>query len=450
LVNTDKIIAMQARLTRQLFSTNKISLVTGVILAAILANIQRAVIEHAVIFTWLALVVLVTLFRTAFAIAYPKAAIGDGAASHFWLGGFRLGVLLSGFVWGSAGILLFPADNPMHQTFLIFVLAGLTAGGLVSYAADLFSATVFNVSALAPLIMRLFIAGDRLSLAMSMALLLYLGFVIISLRYVYRNVSENVALHLESEEREKALRTLLESNMDDLVAAKGVISHIMRSEGLSDAQIRYFQRPASQFNGDIIAVARDDNNDLHIMLADVTGHGLQAALFLLPISRAFYSMVKKGCPTSDIARELNKTMREIAVTGKFIAAAVAHIRRDGSSVEIWNGGIPTAVFVQKNGELHKFRSQHLPLGILDAGAFDAATEFVNTQPGAFFLCSDGLAEAENASGEPFGEERLESILQSSHPDEIYDNILSALEAHLEGAIAHDDLSMVIALAEPHA
>jgi serine phosphatase RsbU (regulator of sigma subunit) len=164
------------------------------------------------------------------------------------------------------------------------------------------------------------------------------------------------------------------------------MSHIMRSDGLSDPEIRYFQRPALQFSGDIIAAARDSKGDLRIMLADVTGHGLQAALYLLPVSRVFYSMVKRGFMTGDIAREMNQTMREIAVTGRFIMAAVAHIARDGSSIEIWNGGIPTAVYAQVNGELHKFPSQHLP----------------------------------------------------------FDNILSALEAHLGGGKAHDDLSIVIA------
>jgi len=45
----------------------------------------------------------------------------------------------------------------------------------------------------------------------------------------------------------------------------------------------------------------------------------------LPLSRVFYSMVKRGFMTREIASKMNKTMREIAVTGRFIATAVAHI-----------------------------------------------------------------------------------------------------------------------------
>jgi PAS domain S-box-containing protein len=240
------------------------------------------------------------------------------------------------------------------------------------------------------------------------------------------------------------LRALHESNVDDLAVAENIMNHIMRSEGLNDPQIRYFQRAAQQFSGDIIAAARDGNGDLRVMMADVTGHGLQAALFLLPVSRVFYSMVKRGFNTGDIAREMNQTMREIAVTGRFIAAAVAQISRDGSSIEIWNGGIPTAVHVQKDGEMHNFRSQHLPLGVLNKGAFDAATEIFQAPPGALLLCSDGLTETENTSGELLGDALLQAIVLISPPEQLFDNIISALETHLGGGIAHDDLSIVLA------
>ncbi|MFZ2524133.1 MAG: fused response regulator/phosphatase [Candidatus Ferrigenium altingense] len=257
------------------------------------------------------------------------------------------------------------------------------------------------------------------------------------------------ALEQELEHKNQELLALHENNMDNMAVASNILSHIMRSDGLRDPQIRYLQRPTQQFGGDFIAAARDNRGDLRIILADVTGHGLQAALFLLPIFRVFHTMVKKGLPTCDIVAELNQTMREIAVPGRFIAAAVAHIARErssieGSSIEIWNGGIPTAAHLQKNGEMHKFCSRHLPLGILDADAFEADTEIFHALPGMLLLGSDGLTEAENASGESFGEARFETLLRTSPPDKLFDNILSALENHIGGGIAHDDVSMVLA------
>ena len=252
------------------------------------------------------------------------------------------------------------------------------------------------------------------------------------------------ALEQELERKNRELLALHESNMDDMAVASNILGQIMRSDGLRDPRIRYFQRPTQQFGGDFIAAARDSNGDLRIILADVTGHGLQAALFLLPIFRVFGTMVRKGLPTWEIVMELNQTLREIAVPGRFVAAAVAHIGSECSSIEVWNGGIPVVGHRQKNGEMHKFRSQHLALGIVDVDDFEATTEIFRAPPGTLLLCSDGLTEAENASGEPFGEARLETLLRTSPPGELMDNMLAALETHLGGAIAHDDLSIVLA------
>jgi len=197
-----KKIAIQATLTRQLFPASNIAQVSSIILAALLAYIQRDVIDFEVVLAWGFMAVLVALLRIALAIAYQRSDISDNSTTHSWLIRFRLGVFVSGMVWGSASILLFPANNPQHQIFLVFILAGLTAGALVSYSADLISAVIYIVSVILPLILRLFITADRVSVAMSMALMLYLGFMIMSLKHINRHASENLTLRLEAAERE--------------------------------------------------------------------------------------------------------------------------------------------------------------------------------------------------------------------------------------------------------
>lgn len=202
----DKKIAIQAALMRQLFTASKIAQFASIILAALLVYIQRDVIDSEVVLVWGFMVVLVALLLTALAITYLRSDISDNSAIHSRLIRFRLGIFVSGMAWGSASILLFPANNPQHQIFLVFILAGLTAGALVSYSADLISAIIFNVSVIIPLIIRLFIAEDGVSVAMSMALMLYLGFMIMSVREINRNVSENITLHLEAAVRENMAR----------------------------------------------------------------------------------------------------------------------------------------------------------------------------------------------------------------------------------------------------
>ncbi len=262
----------------------------------------------------------------------------------------------------------------------------------------------------------------------------------IELKRARDNLAE-LALTLERKNNELLL--LRERDQEDMAIANDIMNHIMHSDELNDPSIRYFQRPAQQFSGDFIAAGRDNKGDLRIMLADVTGHGLQAALFLLPIFRIFRTMVRKGLPTREIVTEINTIMHEISGTGRFIAAVIAHIRYDTASIEIWNGGIASAYYVENNGNVHCFESRHLALGLLRTP--DTNCEILTASPGTLIICSDGLTEAENSSGVAFGEAALQTILRNSPPKELLDNLLTAVDAHLAGHAAHDDLSIVMAL-----
>jgi diguanylate cyclase (GGDEF)-like protein/PAS domain S-box-containing protein len=202
----ENITAIKAEQLRQMFSVSSLTLVSSVVLAAILVYLQREVIAFSIIVSWFSLVVLVALGRGLLSMAYQRAYPLNPEVLGFWVGSFRLGVLISGLVWGAAGFLLFPVEYPAYQMFLVFMLAGLTAGSLVSYSVDAISAIAYIISALVPIAVRLLLMGDHLFTAMAGAVILYMGFMIMSLRHINRNSLENIALRLDAIEREKNLR----------------------------------------------------------------------------------------------------------------------------------------------------------------------------------------------------------------------------------------------------
>ncbi len=207
MINLNKKTAVQSAQLRQLFSASYASLVTSTLLAGILAYMQREVITSSVVLVWISLIVLVAFSRAALINAYQRVPADEDIGIVVWLMRFRLGVLAVGVVWGSAGFLMFPANGPQHQMFLIFILAGLSAGGVVAFSADLFSAVIFSISTLSPIIIRMFYTGDSFFVAMGMAGILYLGFMIISLRHINRSITEHIVLNLEAAAREETVRT---------------------------------------------------------------------------------------------------------------------------------------------------------------------------------------------------------------------------------------------------
>jgi hypothetical protein len=203
----DKKTAIQAEQLRQMYSANIAPLVSSTLLAAILAYIQRDVINLAVVVAWFSSIVLIVLFRAALTIVYQRSSVEGDVATAIWLLMFRFGTLAASLAWGAAGFLLFPVDYPQYQLFLVFMLAGLTAGGVISYSADLVSALIFSIFVLAPIIISLSLVGGGLYVAMSLAVMLYLGFLIMSLRHINRNTYENIVLRLDAAEREETVKT---------------------------------------------------------------------------------------------------------------------------------------------------------------------------------------------------------------------------------------------------
>jgi len=197
--------ATQLAQLQQLLSVSRVSLIASVSLALILAYMQRGVISSSVLVFWISLTMLASLLRAITVIAHQRHLQEGDICTRMTY--FRIGVLSAGVVWGLAGFLLFPDGDPQHQMFLIFTLAGMTAGGTVAFSADLFSAIGFALTVITPLVIRLFVAGESMSAAMGAATLLYLVFMITSMRRINRQVFENITLRLEAIEREEQVKS---------------------------------------------------------------------------------------------------------------------------------------------------------------------------------------------------------------------------------------------------
>ena len=197
---------IQSAQLRQLLSESNSSLIVSILIAAILAYTQQAVIATSALLVWCGLFVLASLLRAYFVLTFQRRPTDDDAQIQVRLVKFRLGVLIAGLVWGSAGFLLFPDHDSQHQLFLILMLLGMTAGGVISFSVDLFSAMAFSVSIILPVMIRLFVAGDSLSVELGIASMLYLAFMLTSVRLINRNFCANISLHLESDTREQVVR----------------------------------------------------------------------------------------------------------------------------------------------------------------------------------------------------------------------------------------------------
>jgi CheY-like chemotaxis protein len=221
-----------------------------------------------------------------------------------------------------------------------------------------------------------------------------------------------------------------------------VIARLVDAKGLRDPMLRWLNIPAQTFSGDLLCAARAPDDVLYVMLADATGHGLAAALSSLPLTQIFYGMTAKGFPLRAIAEELNRKIKALMPTDRFVAATLATIDTRNQTIEVWNGGNPNALLVGAGGDiLMRWPSRHPPLGILPENLFSGSTETVNyRESGDLVLCSDGVIEAEAPDGRQFGQAGLESLLARTPPEQRFESLQVGLVSHLGGEEGHDDIS----------
>jgi len=260
------------------------------------------------------------------------------------------------------------------------------------------------------------------------------------------NVMRRIAgMQRQLEENAQQLQTYQKEAEEEQRTAYALMKRMIHTESLNDPALRYWVSPAKRFCGDTVAATRSHNNNLYVILADATGHGLPAALNLLPIIQIFYGMADKGFNVAHIAEEMNRRLSDTIPTERFISTVLACFSYREKTIEVWNGGNPGPVLLSAAGDiLHQFAPRHLPLGILGAKAFDPRTEIFHWKTACqLIICSDGLLEIENSEGTPFGKARFLEILTSVPAKPRFASLVTAVREHMGDNAAHDDISMVM-------
>ncbi|MBI2381803.1 MAG: SpoIIE family protein phosphatase [Gammaproteobacteria bacterium] len=217
-----------------------------------------------------------------------------------------------------------------------------------------------------------------------------------------------------------------------------LVAHDTQAPGVT----RWVQA-STRFSGDVVLFERGKNGDLYFLLADATGHGLAAAISLIPLIQVFSAMSTKGFQLPFIVAEMNRALRRFTPGDRFVAALVGQASHAHDSLSVWNGGIPPALWLDAEGRLlRQLKSHHLPLGVLRPEEFEGDVESWPCKESGILLChSDGVHEAQAPDGEFFGYERLHQCIEGPVA-QLLTRLRASLDAHTQGQYA-DDVSIAM-------
>lgn len=249
--------------------------------------------------------------------------------------------------------------------------------------------------------------------------------------------------------RTHAQRAALKQYQDEAEEEQRIASHLIsRLEGrdpFAERLMHAWVSPAHQLSGDVVAVARSPDDRINVLLADGTGHGLAAAISVLPVSEVFHRMTDRGFDIASIVTEMNRKLRSCMPADRFVACVAASIDMRERVIELWNGGCPPVMLLGSDGGMERvWRSRHMALGILDGKDFDSSVErFAYREQCQLMVVSDGLSEALGQDGKHrFGDRELIEAVRGPAASRL-PRVVSQLHDFTGGQALEDDASVLL-------
>lgn len=203
--------------------------------------------------------------------------------------------------------------------------------------------------------------------------------------------------------------------------------------------------PAKEVGGDFYDFFMVDDDHLALVMADVSGKGIPAALFMMSSKILIKNHTMTGSSPGAVLRAVNHQICENNHEDMFVTVWLGILDlRDGTLVSA-NAGHEYPVLKTPEGDFELIKSKHsFVLGGMD-GIKYRESEMV-LQPGAkLFLYTDGVPEAENQTEEQYGYERFLSALnrqKDGTPEELLSAVTNSVKAFVQDYIQFDDLTML--------
>jgi serine phosphatase RsbU (regulator of sigma subunit) len=202
--------------------------------------------------------------------------------------------------------------------------------------------------------------------------------------------------------------------------------------------------PARFVGGDFFDFIPLKENKLGILVGDVSGKGVSAALFMARLLSDFRYLAQDFSDPAMLMVEVNKILHDRSRQGMFATAVYLQIDLIENKILSVNAGHHPILTRNKGGEIiEQGKNGGIPLGVLDNSIYEQEEIFVDNG-GLVFIYTDGAVEPANKNGEQFGLNRLSQFISASNadPDLIIDQLREKIQTFSAHAPPHDDITFL--------
>lgn len=203
--------------------------------------------------------------------------------------------------------------------------------------------------------------------------------------------------------------------------------------------------PTASIGGDYYDVFNIDKTRLAVAIGDVSGHGLSTGLVMAMVKAAITTLVEEGAEETSLFHRLNDLVFRSTERRAFMTLAFTIFDLERGTIRHTNAGHLYPYLLREGQPPRGIEVPSLPLGV--RSTINTHTAEVDLHEGdCIVYLSDGIVEAQDENGEPFGFDHLEALLSQSvdrSPSTIRDQILEAVARHCGSRPADDDRTVMI-------
>lgn len=204
--------------------------------------------------------------------------------------------------------------------------------------------------------------------------------------------------------------------------------------------------PAKEVGGDLYDFFLIDKYRLGIIIGDVSGKGIAAAMMMAVCKTLLKATALNGIPTDNILYEVNNILVNESPTGMFVTVFYGILDTRNGSFEYTNGGHNLPFLISNDGEVKQLEN----IGGLLLGAIknvEYQSNIISIKPGeSLILYTDGITETFNENNEEFEEEQLIQTLKNKNElnaKEIVNSIISEVQNFSNGNEQSDDITCLV-------
>jgi len=210
-------------------------------------------------------------------------------------------------------------------------------------------------------------------------------------------------------------------------------------------QLAGFNIPCHSVGGDYYDFIPLPNGKVIVVLGDVAGKGMSAALLMVNLQARVQVLTEQPASPLEMVAVLNRGMFKVCPGNRFVTFFLAEIDPDTGTLSFSNAGHNPPMLVRDDGACEMLEGGGPVLGVLDKMPYTGLT--CQLQEGdTVTLFSDGVTEAVNEADEEYGEARLEQFLIKNHDlpaKELVSRIHQDVKDFAGNAAQNDDVTIVV-------